>query len=116
MSEDRKLPLKDVIHQLKSEILAAVDAADDTPEGRRLAFELEAVQLELQVGVTREGHGKTKAKFWVLDFEVGGKRSDAETQKVVLSLKPKKRNPDEDDDSGDQSVLLSASVDLDEEG
>lgn len=80
MEADRKLPLSDVLQDLRSEILNAMDAARYAVGSDSLVFELESIQLELQVAVTRAAEGATKAKFWVLDFEAKGtKTSDIAT-------------------------------------
>lgn len=80
------LPLADVVQQLREEITNAVDAADAS--GEDLRFRLDKIQLELEVGVTRAAKGESKAKFWVLEFGVGGEVAKSRTQKVVLELTP----------------------------
>ena len=79
MGDERKIPLADVIQDLRAEIVQAMDALETAPGGDQLRFRLENIELELQVAVTRAGEGKTKAKFWVLEFEAGGQVSRAET-------------------------------------
>jgi hypothetical protein len=62
-----------------------------TVDGEDLRFEVESVDVELKVGVTKGGEGGVTAKFWVL--EVGGKGTvEAErTQTVTLKLKPRRK-------------------------
>ena len=93
---DGSLELHEVIHQLRSEIVTAVDRADD--DDPDLRFRLEKVQLELEVAVTRAAEGETKAKFWVLEFGAKGAVEKSRTQKVVLELTPRPGGEDESRD------------------
>jgi hypothetical protein len=81
-----KLALSDVIFQLRDEL----EAASNKAEGANLTFEVQDIDLELQVVVTREGKTGIKAKFWVLEANAEGKLGDAVTQKVRLKLKAAK--------------------------
>jgi hypothetical protein len=81
------LELAEVVQRLREEVEHAVERGRD----KKLKFDLEEVQLELQVAVTREGSGKTGFKLWVVDAEVGAKLAQTQTQKVVLKLKPRGR-------------------------
>ncbi len=90
---DSTIPLADVIQELRSELLAATAAG----EGQELRFDVEELNLELQVVVTKGGSAEAGAKggvkFWVLNAEssaeVQGKYESSRLQKVSLKLKPK---------------------------
>lgn len=84
MAED-KLGLEVVIDQLREELLALTRTAND----KDFRFALESVEVELHVGVTREGGGNAKAKFWVLELDAGGKYARESTQTIKLTLKPR---------------------------
>ncbi len=94
---DSTIPLADVIQELRSELLAATAAG----EGQELRFDVEELNLELQVVVTKGG-----VKFWVLNADssakVQGKYESSRLQKVSLKLKPKTAD--------DEDVKLSAKV------
>jgi hypothetical protein len=92
MSDDDSkglVPLADAIGELRAELLAAIEKAD----GSRLRFDLKGIDLELNVVVTREGSGGGKVSFKLFglgaEANLGGKISDAVTQKVKLTLMPK---------------------------
>ncbi len=67
-----------------------------TVDGEDLRFEVESVEVELKVGVTKGGVGGVTAKFWVLEVEGKGTYEAERTQTVTLTLKPRlKDKPDE---------------------
>ncbi|MCP3956409.1 MAG: hypothetical protein GY719_01010 [bacterium] len=81
-----KIRLAAVVQQLREELIEAMAAG----EGEELRFDLDDVKVEVQAVVTREAQGKGGVKFWVLDAEVAGKIQDSRTQKITLSLKPRR--------------------------
>jgi hypothetical protein len=84
---DGKIQLGAVLEQLRSELWEQVLTAGS----QELQFEVESVELELKVGVTRGGDVSAKAKFWVLELGAGGNAKSEETQTVKLKLKPRVR-------------------------
>ena len=74
--------LSDVIAQLR----ASLSNAQKDGEGHNLRFNVEDVEIELQVAVTKEKSGGGGIKFWVLDAKAEGKLSDAITQKIKLHM------------------------------
>ena len=99
MSES-EIPLADVIRQLRRELLAAVAAG----EGEGLRFEVQDLEVEMQVVVTKGGSGELSGeggvKLWVLAKAAGkvsGQYESSQIQKVKLKLRPKFDGGDEGD-------------------
>ena len=94
--EGAGVPVGELIRVLRSELEGAVA----TGEGHDLVFGLGPIELELTVGVTREGKGEAGVKLWALTL--GGSRSVAaeQTQRIKLTLAPRRR----DDPHGDVYV------------
>ncbi len=90
---DSTIPLANVIQDLRSELLRATAAA----EGQALRFDIDELQLELQVGVTKGGSATASAgggvRFWVLNADssgqVQGRYESSQLQKITLKLKPR---------------------------
>lgn len=90
---DEGVALGAMIRQLRAELEQAAAAG----EGADLLFGLGPIELELEMGVTSEGGGETGVKFWVLTL--GGKASKVSerTQRLKLTLSPRRRSdPDAD--------------------
>jgi hypothetical protein len=83
------IPLADVIRELRRELLAAMKAG----EGESLRFEVQDLEIEVQVVVTRGGEASAGGgvKFWVLNAEsnVSAKYESSRIQKLTLKLRPK---------------------------
>lgn len=79
-----KFELATVVQGLRQELAAAVQQAKD----EALRFELQELELELQVQVTREYDGRVGFKFWVLEAGMGTKGADTSVQTVRLKMKP----------------------------
>ena len=79
------IELSELIRELRAELQSAmVQGASE-----ELRFEVGPVELELNVGVTKEGGGGAKVKFWVVEVGAQGKGSQVATQRVKLTLQPK---------------------------
>jgi hypothetical protein len=104
------IPLRDAIRGLRSEILAAREAAS-TEEVR---FELGPIEMEFQVVARKEGGVEGKLGFHIFAVEAtlggSGKVADERTQKVKFVL-----NPISVDASGQQSKLAIARGDQGEQ-
>lgn len=87
--EKHAVGLAEMISSLRRELEEAQKLAD----GSTIRFEVEKVDLELQVNVEKisENGGKAGVKFWVVNAELGGKGTDKKvtTQTVKLSLTAK---------------------------
>lgn len=90
---DSDIPLADVLRELRQELKTAMKAA----EGESLRFEVQDLEVEMQLVVTRGGSGEVSAgggvKFWVLNAEskatAAGKYESSQIQTLKLKLKPK---------------------------
>jgi len=79
------LRLAEVVKDLRSELYEAIDAAATEP----LQFELGDIELELAVGVTKEGGTGGKVRFWVVELGAEGKVGTTSTQTLKLKLSPR---------------------------
>ncbi|MGC5054213.1 trypco2 family protein [Micromonospora sp. DT48] len=79
------LTISEAVQSLREQILAAVDWA----EGEDLTFEVESVELELEVAVSTVVKGGAKAALWTV-VTVGGdvERHKSATHRVTLTLQP----------------------------
>jgi len=77
-----RIGLLEAIEALRSELLEATARA----EGHDLHFPVGPVQLEFQVGVTREAQLDGKLKFWVLELGTGGRHEQQAVHKVTVNL------------------------------
>ncbi len=82
-----RVELTQVIGQLRQELSAAMREG----EGEDLRFELGPVQLELTVAVSREAGANAKVRFWVIELGADGKVASQATQKITLTLDPRRR-------------------------
>ncbi len=77
--------LANVVQGLRQELLKAVEQA----KGEELRFEVQEMELELQVGVTAGGEAGVGLKFWVVELgSVKGTLERSTVQTVRLKLKP----------------------------
>ncbi len=77
-----KIGLSEVIEALQSELAQAMKRA----QGQAIQFPIGSVQLEFQVGVTRDTEAKAGVKFWVLELGASGSYANESVQKVTLNL------------------------------
>jgi hypothetical protein len=78
--------LADLIEELRRELSKAMRAG----EGSELRFEPGPVELELTVGVEKVVGPEAKVRFWVLDLGASAHRSSAVTQRIKLTLDPRR--------------------------
>jgi hypothetical protein len=78
-----RLELSSVLNRLREEIAEASKASIKSD----LRFEIQDVELEIQIVVTKEQNAGGKTSFWVLEANAGSKYANAVTQKVKLKLK-----------------------------
>jgi hypothetical protein len=83
-----EVPLGDMIETLRQEL----EAAQKKGRGQGIAFEIEKVELELQIVVSRKSKGDGKIAFWVLSAGGELERAGETTHKFKLSLSPKSRS------------------------
>lgn len=85
-----KFQLAEVIQELRQSLAVASDEG----EGQDIRFDVNTVEVELQVLVEKSvgGKGGSKLDFWVLggvDAELSGAYKKAATHKIKLNLTPK---------------------------
>lgn len=78
------IPLSEMLGQLREELLTARAKS----EGSDLKFQIEDIEIELQIVTTKGGKGGGGVKFWVYNAEAEINASQAKTQKLKLKLKP----------------------------
>ena len=61
MSDAQKVPLSELIAELRSELVEAQKEGT----GKKLRFKIEEIEIELKVGITKEVEAGGKVKFWV---------------------------------------------------
>lgn len=94
--ENGKFQLVEVIQELRQSLAVASDEG----QGKDIRFDVNNVEVELQVAVEKSvsGKGGSKFDFWVLggvDAEVSGNYKKAATHKIKLNLTPlDDKNPD----------------------
>ncbi len=65
-----------------------LDVARSAGETSELRFEVGPIELEVNVGVQREGGGGAKLRFWVIELGGDAKATSSSTQRLKLTLKP----------------------------
>jgi hypothetical protein len=83
------IELADVIRQLREELDAARASGSDS----ELQFELGPIDLEVTVGLEKEGGGGAKVRFWVIELGGDAKVAGSSTQRIKLTLNPSLRTP-----------------------
>jgi hypothetical protein len=78
------IPLADLIDAVRGELEAAALNAVD----QKLQFEVQDVQLEVEIATTGTKGAEGGIKVWVVNIGAKVDRSDANTQKVSLKLGP----------------------------
>ncbi len=83
MSEQR-IELAEYIKHLRRQITKASREG----EGKSVRFDVETLELELQIVVERSKEGKAGIKSWILSVGGAAARKDEVTQTIKLSLRP----------------------------
>ena len=84
MSDQQRIYLSELVAELRNELLEAQKEG----VGKELRFQVEEVEIELKVGVTKDVKGKTGVKFWVYNAELEGGAKQQDLQRVLLKFKP----------------------------
>lgn len=84
MSDSQKIPLSELIAELRSELAEAQKQG----AGKELRFTVEEIEIELKVGITKEVEAGGKVKFWVYEAGLKGGVSEQDLQRVLLKIKP----------------------------
>jgi hypothetical protein len=83
MTEER-IALSDMIVDLRRELLEAQQSGTN----QDLKFNIEEIEVELQITASREVGAEVGVKFWVYNANAHGKLADVAVQKLRLKLKP----------------------------
>jgi hypothetical protein len=94
---DDGVELAELIQQLRRELTAAMAAGD----GEQLRFEAGPVQLELTVAIQKSVDPSARVRFYVLDAGASARRGSTVTQRIMLTLDPRRV------DSPDRPPLIS---------
>jgi len=104
------LELTEVIKELRKNLTRAADYA----EGKKIRFNVDSIDVELQTVIEKEGGVELggKIKFWVLDVDAkaSGKYAKATTHKIKLHLKPVKVTVDKDGNETSNELQINDEV------
>ncbi len=78
------------VAELIGQLRAELNAATETGKNEDLRFELGPIELELTVAVDKEAKPGAKVRFWVVELGADAKLSSANTQKIKLTLQPRR--------------------------
>jgi hypothetical protein len=92
-----EIELADLIWQLRHDLSRAMWAGEHTD----LRFEAGPIELELTVAVERSVDPAVKARLVVVDVELGARRASTVTQRINLTLHPRRA------DAPDRSPLIA---------
>jgi len=84
VSDAQKIPLSELITELRSELAEAQKQG----AGKEPRFKVEEIEIELKVGITKEVVAGGKVRFWVYEAGVKGEVSEQDLQRVLLKIKP----------------------------
>ncbi|ELS53484.1 trypco2 family protein [Streptomyces viridochromogenes] len=79
------IELADMIRELRQQLATALAEG----QGEPLRFELGPVEVEATVAVSREAGADGKVRLWVVDAGANGKYTQAQTQRVTVTLTPR---------------------------
>jgi hypothetical protein len=91
MDDDHRIDLADAIEAIRGQLVAAAARGADS----KLAFEVGDIQLEFSVQLTHDRTVKGGVKAWVLTAGYESALARAETQRVSVTLTPKRRGSDD---------------------
>ena len=80
-----KIPLSEMLAQLREDLLKTQQEG----KGSDLKFQIEDIEIELQLATTKVDGVGGGVKFWVFNADAKIDTSEARTQKLKLKLKPK---------------------------
>jgi hypothetical protein len=83
---DDAVELSDFIAALRRELILAMRSG----EGEELRFEAGPVELELELAVEKVVGPEATIRFWVFDIAASAKRTRSVTQRMKLTLEPRR--------------------------
>jgi hypothetical protein len=79
---DPGIPLADLVDAIRAELeTAAINA-----RGKQLQFEVQDIQLEVEVATTGAREAEGGLKVWVLTIGAKGSKTNADTHRVTLNM------------------------------
>ncbi len=84
MLDTKKIPLADLLIELRRELEEARRAGED----QNLRFRVESVEVELKVTVSKDAEAGAGFKFWVINGDAKGKIAAESVQTLRLKLDP----------------------------
>jgi Trypsin-co-occurring domain 2 len=88
MTEPQRIGLQEAIAALRAELIESVMAS----QGKSLRFEVGEIKMEFQIEMERSADVKGGIKFWVADLGAGEAVKNKDMHKVVVPLKPLRRD------------------------
>jgi len=85
-----QLELAEMIKSLRAELVKAQDGGEE----EKIKFNVEEIELDLEISAVMEKEATIGAKFYVLTSQVKGNEKNTVTQKIKLKLKPVDQNGD----------------------
>ena len=80
--------------------------AQSEGEGEAVRFQVEDVEMELEIAAGEQAEGGIAAKFFVLTSQFKASKKDAVTQKLKLKLKPEEMISEDRDSAGERRQPL----------
>ena len=84
---DDAVPLAEMIETLRQELQVALRHG----AGEEIAFDIEKVEMELKVAISRKTKGEGAVKFWVITAGGGAERGSDSTHTFKLTVTPTSR-------------------------
>ena len=82
-----EIGLAEMIESLRIELQTSIEAGKDSPVG----FDVEKVELELKVALSRKAKGEAGVAFWVIKAGASGETGSDTTHTFKLTLSPVRR-------------------------
>ncbi|SCK20753.1 trypco2 family protein [Streptomyces sp. WMMB 322] len=86
------IELSELVRQLRTELKTA--AAEGAEAGEQLQFELGPVEVEATVAAGRDKGASGKVRFWVVDAGGDARFTRSQTQRITLTLHPRRVGED----------------------
>jgi hypothetical protein len=83
-SDGAQIGLAEMIESLRAELHASIESG----KGSLVAFEVDKVELELKIAVSRKAKGEAGVAFWVVKAGAGAEAGRDTTHTFKLSLSP----------------------------
>jgi Trypsin-co-occurring domain 2 len=82
--DDTEIGLAEMIESLREELQASIESGQD----KLVAFDVDKVELELKIALSRKAKGEAGVAFWVVKAGASGEAGRDTTHTFKLSLSP----------------------------